>query len=407
MAVMEVSTLGRLPQIHYDFRTDPSGQPMSPYANDAVAAYARSLGVPSGAYLVRYESMQPPLFYLAAGALAWPFSTNPEAVLYISKLTAALFGAIAIYFIWAAVRQLAPGKPELALLVAVCGALLPVFAYGSASANNDTALFAVGAASFYVWLRGLRELGYDRFLLKAGALIGLGLLAKLTMLALVPAFALVVLFRALQAPGNWNARLRRLMLLTSTSAAAALAVAGWWLVRNLLEYGEISGSAAALKWYALHYGHADLSTPAGIANFISATMVSFIGLFGWDATLFPTSVNLLAQAVVVTLIMLTGAALARYFTGRNPTTKEAARDVLILAVALAGTIATYVQFNIGVSYQPQARYLFVALLPILLALLGGLYTFTRRSRFAPFILAALPFTLLLLNALAIQMLSTG
>src|SRR4051794_24976317 len=82
MAVMEVSTLGRLPQIHYDFRTDPSGQPMSPYANDAVAAYARSLGVPSGAYLVRYESMQPPLFYLAAGALAWPFSTNPEAVLY-------------------------------------------------------------------------------------------------------------------------------------------------------------------------------------------------------------------------------------------------------------------------------------------------------------------------------------
>src|SRR5436305_902638 len=89
-------------------------------------------------------------------------------------------------------------RSRTGLQVAVCGALLPVFADGSASANNDTALFAVGAASFYVWLRGLRELGYDRFLLKAGALIGLGLLAKLTMLALVPAFALVVLFRALQ-----------------------------------------------------------------------------------------------------------------------------------------------------------------------------------------------------------------
>lgn len=405
MAVMEVRTLGRLPVIHYEYRSDPKGNPVPPYSDAAVASYAAKLGLPSGAYDVRYESYQPPLFYVTAGLLSLAVPPDPGPVLYASKLAAALFGALTIYFIWAAVRQLVPGEPLLAHFVGACSALLPVFAYSSASAGNDAALYTAGAASFYVWVRGLREPSFDPYLLKAGAILGLGLLAKLAMVTLVPAFALVVLFRAMQGSESFGAVLRRVALLGAASGVATLAVCGWLLVRNVVEYGELSGSADALRWHASHYGHADLSRASSLLSFVWATMMSFIGLFSWDATTFPNSINVLAYMVIGPLLVLTGAAVVRYVKQHRPLPPEAARYGLILLVASAGTLVGYLQFNMGVNYQPQARLLFVSLLPIMLALLGGLYVTVRRHRIALMVLAIPPALLALLNGVAIAILS--
>jgi 4-amino-4-deoxy-L-arabinose transferase-like glycosyltransferase len=224
---MEVRQLHRLPEIHYDFRDDSRGVPIAPYGDEAVAPYAQELGVPSGAYLVRYESMQPPLFYLVAGLIASPFPSDPRTVLYISKLVAALFGAGTVYLIWASIRQIAPAEPKLALLSAGCVALLPEFAYISSSASNDSALYMLGAALFYVWFRGLREIRYDPYLLKAGVIMGLGIITKLTMLALVPAFGLVILLHALDGSHRWAARLGRLVILSVAP----------WVLRSLFAGG--------------------------------------------------------------------------------------------------------------------------------------------------------------------------
>ena len=70
MAVMEVRTLGRLPQMHYNFSTDPKGIPVPPNSDPTVTAYAQRLGVPSDVHYIRYESVQPPLYYVTAAALA-------------------------------------------------------------------------------------------------------------------------------------------------------------------------------------------------------------------------------------------------------------------------------------------------------------------------------------------------
>lgn len=409
MAVMEVRTLGRLPEIHYDFSTDPRGVPVAPYDDKAVAAYAQQVGgVPPGAYEVRYESMQPPLYYMTAGLFAFPFPGDPQTVLLISKLVAALFGAFTIYFIWAGVRQLLPGEPRLAVLCAVCVALLPTFVYTSSSANNDSALNAVCAALFYVWFRGLREPKYDPYFLRAGALMGLGVLAKLTMVTLIPAFALVLIFRALDNNRDWIYGLRRLALFCITSAGAGLAVAGWWLVRNVVEYGEISGSTAALKWYSTHISHADLSTLAKIGEFCSTTFVSFIGVFGWEAALFPLNVYLFAEAVALALVVLSLAVFIRHLLSRSPSTAFLTRSFAIFGLATIGVIAGYVQFNVSVGSQPQARYLFALLLPISLGLLSGLYVFTHNMKKVPALvfLSILPCLLVVLNYMAIRLLAS-
>ena len=77
-------------------------------------------------------------------------------------------------------------------------ALLPEFSFNNARVGNDSLVNCLGAAAFYVWFRGLRQPEYDPWMLRAGVVVALAVLAKLTAVALIPGLALVVLFRAFQ-----------------------------------------------------------------------------------------------------------------------------------------------------------------------------------------------------------------
>jgi hypothetical protein len=111
-----------------------------------------------------------------------------------------------------------------------------------------------------------------------------------------------------------------------------------------------------------------------------------------------------ARAVVAVLLFLSFAA-GYYFARRKAIPSLVKRGTAVMALALLGVVISYVQYNTGVALQPQARYLFVALLPISLALLGGLYVFCRRSRSSAFLLGIPPLLLILLNFVALDVLS--
>ena len=55
-----------------------------------------------------YKSVQPPLYYLAAGLVAQLAPPNPQTILYLGRLVSILFGAASVYFCWLAIRELAP-----------------------------------------------------------------------------------------------------------------------------------------------------------------------------------------------------------------------------------------------------------------------------------------------------------
>src|SRR5207249_2321881 len=114
---------------------------------------------------------------------------------------------------------LTPGDPAVRDYAAQNGISYTTTPYES----RQPPLYYLGAAAFYVWFRGLRRPSYDPWLLRAGALLGLALLAKLTALALIPGLAVVLLARMFQTQG-WAARLRRGLRLGLGASAAALAV---------------------------------------------------------------------------------------------------------------------------------------------------------------------------------------
>jgi len=378
IAVREIRMLGRLPEIHFRFDQDPRGVPIIDYRDTEVASLAQSWGLLPGAYDVPYESMQPPLYYLISALASVPIGSDPLVMMYVGRVVSSLFGAAAIYFIWAATRVIARGAPRLAILSAGSIALLPQFAMHSAVLSNDSAVIAMGAAASYVWLRGLHEPGYDRHMLKAGALLGAGILAKWSMLALLPALALVLLFRAF---ADRRQLIRRLVTLMVGAIAGCLLVCGWWLARNVIVYGEPTGSAAAFRWVRSFFGRHDFSTSAGWAEFISATITSMTGHFGQNVFL-PMPFYIIARAVVVLLALLSCAAAAYLLIKQRPLTVKARRTSLVLLAMSAGVLAGYIQYNLSVAYQPQARYLFLMLLPLSLVLLIGLYNVSLRFRYA-------------------------
>jgi hypothetical protein len=265
-AIMQVRKQHILPEIHYDPRTSVgvTGPASDPETHAYIANVSPNLPVYEQYFPFPYEAFQPPLYYLVAGIIAQPLPSDPRTVLYVGRLVAIFFGAATVYFCWLTTRELAPQAPLWAIVSAGMVALLPQFCFNSAHISNDSTVDMAATASFYIWIRGLRDLEFDRWLFGAGAMVGLALLSKLTALALLPGLALLLLFRMFQVGPrmlglrNW---LRRSFNMALGATVGVVLICGWWFVRNIFTYGEPTGMAAGLRFWATRFVKADFSRP--------------------------------------------------------------------------------------------------------------------------------------------------
>src|SRR5436305_1657798 len=81
----------------------------------AARTYAQKSGYPGPLRSSAYQPVQPPLYFLVTAALAQAVPDTPSAMLYLSRLVSALFGAGTVYFCWAATRELTPQQPMWAV----------------------------------------------------------------------------------------------------------------------------------------------------------------------------------------------------------------------------------------------------------------------------------------------------
>jgi 4-amino-4-deoxy-L-arabinose transferase-like glycosyltransferase len=141
----------------------------------------------------------------------------------------ALMGIGTVWLVYLAVRRVAaPATADAGLahraglLAGAVMALTPVAVLMFRFNNPDALLVLLMTAAAYAVLRSVQDARL-RWLLLAGALLGLGFLTKqLQVLLVLPGFALAYLVAA---PAAWGKRLLHLL-----AAGAAMAVAaGWWL----------------------------------------------------------------------------------------------------------------------------------------------------------------------------------
>jgi hypothetical protein len=184
------------------------------------------------------QMFQPPLFYLLAAPLQRLFSGLFEAdtALMALRCLPMLAGLGLVEVAYRSARLLFPERRDLRIAATVVGGLLPMSLYMALAVGNEPLSGLLTALVVLACLHLLRDApsaAGDRRGLLLGGLFGLALLTKVTVLLLLPAVGLALLWSS--EPGL--AGLRRAGRAAALFGASLLVVAGWYFVRNWLELG--------------------------------------------------------------------------------------------------------------------------------------------------------------------------
>ena len=270
----------------------------------------------------RQEGSQPPLYYaLAAAATFWIDTSDMEPVRHLNphvdngvatpdgninlvvhrptqepfpwrgtalavhlvRMLSVLMGTAAVYLTYLIVREILPDEPALALGAAAIHAFTPMFVFISGAVNNDNLVVPLSSLALLMLLRladreaqiahrksrttfpkagSLREGPAIRNpqsaipnYLALGFVLGLAALTKTSSLALTVLTACVVVVRAVRRR-SWA----EFFIGGLATLGPLLAVAGWWYLRNLRLYGDLTGFNA----FFVILGTRDV--PAGLAQ---------------------------------------------------------------------------------------------------------------------------------------------
>jgi len=324
-----------------------------------------------------YEFHQPPLYYalcLPAYVLA---GENTDRAQQAVRFFTMLMSIALIYLTFSLARMLAPDRPWIAPGAAGMVAFLPMHLGVASSVSNDVLAEIFCAATLLVLVQYLRQAALHRagkaerppgpgMMGVVGLLIGLGLLTKSVAVLLFP---VAWLSAALAVRGANRWAWRRLARDIALTLGVALAVSGWWLVRNQVLYGDLLAHQAFLDAFqglrpsprdvmADYQGRfpPDLHVGIYLQVVVTWTLASILGVFG------PTHGNhfLFYPYWIYLLYGLAGA------TGMLGFARHVSRTELVdwqrhawWVCGLFGALllASFVRFNFSF-FQAQARYLF-------------------------------------------------
>jgi hypothetical protein len=182
-----------------------------------------------------YEGYQPPLYYAIMAPLYRLLPGPPLAKLFALRWASVALSLVTLLIVFQTGRMLAGDNSLLPYLACLMLAVIPERTAAIARVNNDVALEATAAALIWVCTAiCLQGLTWRRSVL-LGGLLGLTLLAKVSgALLVIPILAVFWIVRR-------SAHLLRHLLVV---AGIAIAFVAPWTLRNLLLYGDLTGSSS-------------------------------------------------------------------------------------------------------------------------------------------------------------------
>jgi hypothetical protein len=343
------------------------------------------------------------LYYAALAPAYAAASASPFSQLTLMRLTSALIGALTVLFAFLLARELAPGRPWLAVLAALLVAYQPMYGFISGSVNNDVGVNAAAA--------GLELLLI--VILRRGVTLGLGLLTgallvalpiiKGTGLSLYPVAAMLLLATMWRHHSRSDLRgwLALVIGAVLTSVVLFLVLAGLQPSGATTGAAAVGPSASAVSEATHHLPEfasylwqsilprlpfmAHHFPPPAVPGFVLLTDPGFVifvergwAAFGWYDVFFPKWVY-----IVVLLAMLSTAALGvraaqREWVWVRRNTIEVVALVLMPLAVVAGFEAAYFTLLPRAAIAEFGRYTFPAIAPLAVLVVGALHAFGRR-----------------------------
>lgn len=272
----------------------------------------------------QYEAQQPPLAYVVLAPLYRMTEGQPLLVrVWVLRIFDVLIAALSIPLAYAIVFRVSKSV-KWSLAAAALVASFPEFLLSAARVSNEPVASAMGGLVLLLTL-GLLAKPAPRWWDGAGlgAAVGLAVLAKVYLLTLLPAVVLVLVLARRTRQGAAQAAL---------VLAAAGAVAGWWMWRNWLTTGTVTGlgvvawaqargeggllaAGARLSWWRVLDGM--IATHAWCANW------SFLEARSWMYRVYAAGAAAILAAAAVEVVR------------KKPGSGEVRRGALVAAVLLA------------------------------------------------------------------------
>lgn len=318
-----------------------------------------------------YEAHQPPLYY---ASVVWAHGLGREFGMTLARLWSALLGGLTLVVAWRIARFLLGEGfwPRLGVVGAL--AFIPGRVFIVASVSNDSMFELWAALVLLACLRGADRGMSAKAVGALGLCLGLALLTKTSGLVLAP-----VVIVALVLEPSWRRKgLKALAMNAAIIAGIVGALWGWWVVRNLMLYGEPLATGAFQRVFLT-----DRATPAfflsrGItwpgywALVFHQTWMSLWGVFGQATVympgLFYSLGTLWSAGAGVGLLVRVRKAMG--VQGVAPGTVRRSWALALLMALLV--MAAFVRFN-TIFYQAQARYFLGAGVVMAAALTAGIY----------------------------------
>lgn len=307
------------------------------------------------------------LQYWHGEAERFPFREGFLAAM-IPRWVNVLLGALTVLLTYQIGRRVWPDAPWLAPGGVAVVALNPQFIYTSAAINNDVVAAACSAAVLLLCIRIVQDGADRRTLIWLGLVYGCALLAKLHLAAAGLPIALALLWEAWHAQQQLQghlAWLRRWMRGLIVVGVIALALAGWWFIRNWMLYGDPTGMRVVNELWA---GRSARDNWWAIGQGLPYLWASLWARFGYGQIPLPQDVYTVVLAVCAVSL------LGYVWPGRHRPPAAIAL-LLILTGCLYTAVVLYYML-----IQPagaMGRFLFPALPAFALLVVGGLCGWLR------------------------------
>lgn len=321
----------------------------------------------------------------------FPYRLAPDALfVHVARLVSLLSGLVLIGATYALGRRVWPDRPYVAWASAAFVAFLPGLAFFSGTFNNDTMANAWSALVLLMSVRLVQGHDRRRDLLLLGSVLGLGLMTKLTLVSMGAVAGLAIVGHAWRTR-DWRAVPRCALWV----GLPVLAIAGWWVVRNVMLYG-LSDPLAWKRWTGSG-SELQRDTPlrSELGAFLYIQWTSFWGSFGWTTIRFPQQayrwlVGLLGLSAAGWIVLV----LRERHRLRGDTGWSLALLLAALALGYASNLRLATTLNMVAAH---GRYLYFLTPAIAVLAVTGLVSLAPRT-LRPAAAAALAFFLLALSA---------